>query len=180
MEEIWKNIVGYEGLYQISNLGRVKSLSRIIRHWKEGNSVLVERILKPGYDRKNGYYTVVFYKEKKAKTKKIHRLVAEAFIPNPENKPCVNHINGNKTDNRLENLEWCSKKENVIHAHKTGLISPAYGSNANASKLTELQVIKIKGLLAEGIKQEHIAKMYNVTRPTIGLIKRGVTWKNVA
>ena len=95
--EIWKDIEGYEGLYQVSNEGRVKSLRR-------------NKIFKPYTNR--GYEYVVFSVDGVRTTKKIHRLVAEAFIPNPQNKPCVDHINTIKTDNRVENLRWATHKEN--------------------------------------------------------------------
>lgn len=95
-KEYWKPVVGYEGLYEVSNFGRVKS----IRFGKE-------RILKPGTD-KRGYLLVGLCKNNKQKTHKVHRLVMEAFIPNTDNLPCVNHKDEDKTNNNVENLEWCS------------------------------------------------------------------------
>lgn len=109
MEEIWKDIKGYEGLYQVSNLGRVKSLN----YHRTGR----EEILLPNQD-KYGYLYVNLYKERKRTTKKFHRLVAETFIPNPLKLPQVNHINEDKTDNRVENLEWCSAKYNNNYGTK--------------------------------------------------------------
>lgn len=110
MEEIWKDIKGYEGLYQVSNLGRVKSLN----YRRMGFS----KILIPGAGGR-GYACVSLY----GRSVKIHRLVAETFIPNPNKFKCVNHINGIKTDNRVENLEWCTQKYNVHHAYENNLIT---------------------------------------------------------
>lgn len=102
MSEVWKDIEGYEGLYQVSNQGNVKSLN----HRGTGK----ERILSKTFD-PNGYWMVGLRKDGKTKLRMVHRLVAEAFIPNHDNKPCVNHINTIRTDNRLENLCWATHKE---------------------------------------------------------------------
>lgn len=104
MKEIWKDIEGYEGLYQVSNLGRVKSLKRESKN----NKNVTDRILKYKLDT-YGYPTVILYKEAKAKTVKIHRLVASIFIPNTCNFIEINHKNGIKIDFRIENLEWCTR-----------------------------------------------------------------------
>lgn len=103
MKEIWKDVAGYEGLYQVSNLGRVKSVKGVS-----------ERILKGGNDC-HGYLCLNLWKNNQRIMFKIHRLVAQAFIPNPENKPQVNHIDEDKTNNVDSNLEWCTAKENNNH-----------------------------------------------------------------
>lgn len=115
MIEIWKDVVGYEGLYQVSNLGNVKSMGRI----KANNQPTKEKLMKKYIGR--GYYRVALYLDGKMKNKSVSRLVAQAFIPNTENKPCINHINGIKTYNIVENLEWCTVLENSQHAYNTGL-----------------------------------------------------------
>lgn len=110
MEEIWKPIAGYEGYYEVSNLGRVKSVER---HVKQGNSTrYVKEKIKSQHLMTSGYPSVALYKNRKEKIIPIHILVARAFIPNPENKPNVDHINTDKTDYRIENLRWVTPKEN--------------------------------------------------------------------
>ena len=116
MSEVWKDIEGYEGKYQVSNLGRVKSLS--FSHTNQ------EKVLK-GTPSNWGYLKVELYSNGKGKIFYIHRLVANAFIPNPETKSQVNHIDGNKTNNVASNLEWCSPGENQSHAIKHGLREPS-------------------------------------------------------
>lgn len=118
-KEIWKDILGYEGLYQVSNFGRVKSL-------KFGK----ERILKLTKD-KDGYLIVNLYKNNKSKTFKVHRLVAEAFIPNPDNLPQVNHKDEDKSNNILSNLEWCDVKYNQNYGTRNKRIGK---SNTNGKR----------------------------------------------
>jgi hypothetical protein len=122
--EIWKDIKGFEGLYQISNYGRVKRLSKKVFnkglvHGKE-YFISKEIILKNATISK-GYQGVTLTKNKKRYSKKVHRLVAEAFIPNPENKSQINHIDCNKKNNCVDNLEWNTQSENLKHAFKNGL-----------------------------------------------------------
>ena len=118
--EIWKDVKGYEGLYQVSNLGNVKSLVG----WNGKRYIERERILKKTVHLACGNYyreIVRLTKDMKGKNFKVHRLVAEAFLPNPNNLPQVNHIDGNTFNNNVNNLEWCTNRENIIHAYETGL-----------------------------------------------------------
>ena len=139
--EIWKDIQGYEGLYQVSNLGRVKSLGRFIESRLKGVDKVwkAERILKT-CKRTNGYIGVGLRKNVKGKNFNIHRLVAIAFIPNPDNLPQIDHINADKTNNNVNNLRWVTAKENVRNplnmAHLIGKNNPFYGKkHTDASKL---------------------------------------------
>lgn len=123
IKEEWKDIPEYEGKYQISNLGRVKSLPRIIDSQFKGKPIkrkVFERELRKSKNR-FGYEYVCLSKNGKTKKYRIHRLVGELFIPNPMNKPQINHIDGNKQNNRIDNLEWCNNSENMQHAVKMGL-----------------------------------------------------------
>ena len=111
MTEEWKDIEGYENLYQVSNMGRVKSLDRLVKASRGGFRGVKGQLMSLCKD-KDGYLILRLAKNGKHKNYKVHRLVAQAFIPNPENKPCIDHINGIVSDNRLENLRWTTHKEN--------------------------------------------------------------------
>ena len=117
--EQWKNVVGFEGLYEVSNLGRIKNVVRITNN-RCGKYYMGGKILKQSVYGK-GYLHISLWKNKCRYTIPVHRIVAEAFIPNPNNFSQVNHINGIKTDNAVENLEWCNNSLNQKHAYKLGL-----------------------------------------------------------
>lgn len=165
MVEVWRDIDGYGGLYQVSNFGRVRSFKQ-----------KTPRILKPMLI-KIGYLMVNLSHKGKAKTRLIHRLVALAFIPNPENKPQINHINGVKSDNRIENLEWCTHAENAQHAFHTGLNAVPKGADSPNAKLTNEQVRFIREN-PNGLSQYRLAEMFAVAHTTISEIQRGETYKN--
>lgn len=131
MKEIWKDIKDYEGLYQVSNFGRVKSLRRYVargtnKYWVN------EKILKPRYTK--GHYYTSLHKNKKSKNYYIHRLVAEAFIPNPDNLPCINHKDENTANNNVNNLEWCTHKYNANYGTRNKRLSDMFTNDPKRSK----------------------------------------------
>ena len=118
--EIWKDISNYEGLYQVSNLGNIRSLNRYT-NGRNSKRLIKGKILKVFKD-KDGYMNVNLYKNAEIKQFKVSRLVAQAFIPNIDNKPQVNHIDGNRYNNQVSNLEWCTSRENNLHAFRNNLM----------------------------------------------------------
>jgi hypothetical protein len=151
MEEIWKPICGCENSYEISNLGRVKSLPRST-HYTDKNNVKCVRntggmVLNPPIDAE-GYVKVILFLNGKRVARRVHRLVAEQFIPNPENKPYVNHIDGIKYNNNVVNLEWCTASENTQHAFDTGLVVVKSGQDSPLYKGT-IEVYDHSGTLVD-------------------------------
>ena len=135
-KEIWKDIKGYEGLYQVSNFGRVKSLDRYKEtsgRYGKMKSKIKGVILKQSINH-DGYSEVVLSKKGISKTRRVNRIVAETFVINRYQKTQVNHINGNKTDNRSINLEWTTPKENIVHALNNNLMKPVRGKQHYMSR----------------------------------------------
>ena len=179
MEEEWRDIKGYEGLYQVSNLGRVRSLDRYVQT-KKGNKSFHKGKILIGTDTGHGYMKVSLLYNGRRKSVFVHRLVAEAFIPNPKNKPEVNHINCIKNDNRVVNLEWVTSSENKIHYNNTenGVIKNKKIANTrfyNKIKNKEQKILDMYCL--EGNTIENIAKDVKLCPSTIRkvLINHNVT-----
>lgn len=145
MVEEWKAVVGFEGLYEVSSFGRIKSLKRR-GNWKE-------HIMKTCVH-KNGYERVELNKDGKPYYCLVHRLVATSFIPNPENKPEVNHKNGDKTDNKVDNLEWATKSENIKHAYNNRLVSEDVIENRikKMNNAHRKQVMRSDGIIFDSVK----------------------------
>ena len=168
----WKDIVGYENLYRVNNKGEVYSLisNKILKQFWRGS--------RPD----NKYLIVDLHKDKKGKNISVHRLVAEAFIPNPDKLPCVNHKDGNKYNNCVDNLEWCTYSENNYHALESGLKAIPSGSKSKLSKLTHDDVVEIKKCLILGDSEcgtRPLGKKYGVDHVVISDIYHNIKYKDV-
>lgn len=168
-------IKGYEGLYEINKKGEVKSLFRKNPHrynTSTSEKIISKRIIM-------GYYCVCLSKNGVAKYKKLHRLLAETFIPNSENKEQVNHIDGNKINNDINNLEWATRQENSFHAYKLGLNHS--GENNCKSKLTADKVLAIRRLFRINPKsnRKKIASKLNISIHTISDILCNRSWNYI-
>lgn len=173
--EIWKDVGNYSGYYQVSNLGRIKSLGRLDTIGRK----LKTKILKPNINKSLGYPMVSFHKDSIASVHLVHRLVAIAFIPNPFNLPEVNHIDGDKTNNSCCNLEWTSKKDNAIHAVKNGLRSNV-GESSPWSKLKEYEVLEIRQLWDKNLlTRKELSEKYNMSYNAIQGIINKRSWKYI-
>lgn len=136
----WKDIVGYENEYQINQFGEIRTL-------KNSPKLKKYDVLKPQISKRNGYVYQMLYKNGKEKLLRVHRLVAMAFLPNPNNLPQVNHKDGNKQNNSVDNLEWCEQSDNMKHAYKNGLQIPSENQRKaiiNTNKLKQKKVCQIK------------------------------------
>lgn len=174
--EIWKPVPDYEGLYEVSNYGNVKRLARERIITNGISKPLSEKLLK-NFTGKFGYSHVNLYKNKKLKQHRVHRIVMLAFTHMPNNKTSFNHIDGNKSNNKLSNLEWCTQKENTIHAYKTGLAKGRPGEQNSNSKLTKKQVLEIRNLYTQGNwTHRELAQKYNISRRHVGDIINRKRW----
>jgi hypothetical protein len=182
--EVWRDVQGYEGLYQVSNLGRVKSLNReVTRKYKSGKTstwIQKGKVLKAPLDI-SGYPRVALYKNYKSKFVFVHRLVAQAFLGSVKvtDDMQVNHMDGIKTNNYVDNLEWCTRSENMRHAHEIGVKKALKGEELWNSKLTEEDVREIKKLLDQGETGASIARRFSIHPMQVSSIKLGKAWAHV-
>lgn len=167
--EIWLPIIGYEEIYEVSNKGRIKVLERQI-NVRYGTSIRKEKLIKPSLNKVVNYLYIGLHKDGKYTNSRIHRLVAEAFIPNPENKREVNHINGDKLNNSVENLEWNTPLENTRNAFKNGL-----NNKRLKLKLEDIPIIK-EMYKNNNYSYREIGEMYGVERKAIMRAVLGQTW----
>jgi hypothetical protein len=165
MIEIWKDVLGYEGVYQVSNFGNVKRVA--------GYRAKVDRVLNCSVHR--GYLMVTLSKYDVHNRQLVHRLIAAAFIPNPHNKPFINHIDGNPANNFISNLEWCTQKENIRHAHKIGNMG---GVKHGMAKLKETDIYTIRLMYGFGESVSNIQKHYNRKRHDVVSILLGKKFKS--
>lgn len=166
-KEVWKLIIGYEQLYEVSSLGRIKSLSKQRKLPTGELYVTKEKIINFHVDIKRGYCQLELSNGIKGVNRKIHRLVALSFIENPNNYPQVNHIDGNKNNNCVENLEWCNNSMNQIHAYKLGLRNSKQGEDHHNSKLTNKERQEIIEDYNNGIGSTKLSWKYKVNKVTI-------------
>lgn len=174
-------------MYEISDIGRVRTIAHILYRKNGRRHTVKQTYLQPAEDGK-GYLRVGLSINGKNTTHKVHRLVAECFIPNPENKPEVNHRFGKKWDNRATELEWATQSQNVQHAFDTGLSKPNYGPRTNtenfkrgaynsATKLTLANVLSARLLRQSGMSFQKIADQFGVNKKTMMNAIKGQTWK---
>lgn len=184
MEEIWRPIIKFNSEYEVSDLGRIRSTFKIIQRSCGKTHTRVSKILKPSIS--DFYEKGAVCVNKKMIPYKLHRLVAEAFIPNTENKPTVNHINGIKHDNRVVNLEWATQKEQMIHATKTGLLTHKKGEEASWSIATEQKVKEIRDYVLyqrsvgnTKYGRKDLAEKHNLTVSCVKDIITRRSWKHI-
>ncbi len=173
--EIWKPVVGYEGLYEVSSNGRVKSIDRVLIDRIGREKLFKGRILSTHLDR-YGYPICKLWMGSKGKTSTVHRLVAISFLENENNKPQVNHIDGNKENNSIDNLEWVTNSENDIHAFEIGLRTTRRGVDCNFTKLTDEVVLSIRDMKKKGATQRHIAQTFNISEGNVSQIINRKRW----
>jgi hypothetical protein len=176
--EIWKNIEKFNNEYQVSSEGRIKSNHAVIVKSDGNTYTRKSKILKPSVCKK-GYLVGCVNVNKKMTAYKAHRLVAECFLDRIEGKDQVNHKNGIKTDNRVENLEWMTNQENVRHAFKTGLSFNPNGENARNVKITKSEALEIINLRKKGFKRRDIHLKTNVSQKIIDNIIYNNSWSHL-
>ena len=181
VKEEWKDIKGFEGRYRISNRGEIVRYS-VVDEYEDRIINRKEKIIKPSINNQ-GYLKVGLNKDGKYYNRYIHRLIAETFIENPLEKPCVNHIDGNKLNNNLDNLEWATQKENTIHAHNNGLAEVTEYNKWKVSKInrmfTSSDILDIKNMYNEGKTQKEIAEIYKCYDSTISQILKNKRYSRI-
>lgn len=182
--EIWKPIIGYELLYEVSNFGRIKYPNKSIVRRRKNSSEKTSQFRKEkfsvGYTNKKGYLNIKLQDGSSLKSVRVHRLVAIHFIPNPLNLPQVNHKDTNKKNNRVDNLEWCDNSHNIKHAYAHGLLSRK-GERQNTCKIKEADVLEVREFYSQNPKalRKIYAEKLNITQTTICNIIHRKIWKHI-
>ena len=180
MQEIWVPIPGHEKTYEVSNLGQVRSLPRrLATRWGPNTGRQIPMRLKSFSKHSQGYCAVHMYEGQVLDKQYVHRLVAQAFISNPEKLPQVNHRDGDKSNNAAENLEWCSGSKNCQHAVDTQLYEMQRGEANGHAVLTESDVVMIRELASKGMLHREIASLVNVGRKAVTKIVNRQRWKHL-
>lgn len=177
--EIWKDVVGYEGLYEVSSHGRVKSVARVYQSPEDGFNWTKETTssLKSLRLKKDGYVDTGLMKDGRVVQKNVHQLVAQAFIPNPENKRCVNHIDNNRSNNHVSNLEWSTHKENTQHSFNQGrgAWQRQWGESNVSAKISLSDVLFIR-VYCETLKIKDLSTKLGINRDHVSRIIRKDRW----
>lgn len=176
-DEQWRSVAGYEGIYEVSDCGRVRSLSRVCHAGRKQTGKLMSLC-----DCGKGYRVVILTKGGKCRVHRVHRLVAEAFIHNPDPVKFwqINHLDADRSNNLVSNLEWCTPSMNVLHAFSLGRMTVPLRPNRTNCKVTEFQVRVIRRAWALGCSCGYLGEVFRVTPCNIGMIVRRRTWADVA
>lgn len=178
MEEEWRPAFRYEDNYEVSNLGNIRSKTHWVNARNGGERLYIGKEINKRI-RKVGYVECKICANSESKYKALHRIIAETFVPNPNGYKEVNHIDGNKQNNNASNLEWCTRRQNIIHSFEMGLNKPRIGAEHCNARFNDEDVLKIRELYKKGMKVRAISELYKVPKPTIEGITSGKSWKHL-
>lgn len=179
LTEVWKDIPDFKGSYQVSDIGRVRSVDRVVTFNDGSMRKYKGKVLKPHVHKITGYEHLTLSNDGRCNSKSVHRLVLETFKPHVNmNDLEVNHIDGNKLNNHLTNLEWSTRHDNILHAYAIGLMVNK-GERGHNAKLSNADVLEILQRLDTGELQKDIGLDYGVSKSCISMINRGVRWRSM-
>ena len=181
-DEVYLVVAKTGGAYEVSNFGNVRSVDRVVKHRKGVRAKGFDAHYRGKQLKKcvnsDGYEVVCVRIDGERKYRTVHRLVGQAFIPNPDNLPEINHIDFDKSNNKVSNLEWCTPQYNVTHTVKNGRKAVLKGEDAPRSKLKNKDVLEIRKLLNQGVTQAELSRIFGVHKNIIWNISKGHTWKS--